>query len=221
MIIVITSCSASKDDSIPVPNGSRSTQPSHYLDDEDLISRLLNVRKRIFQDPRSRVGTKTTYAFDLYVRAGNAYRDVREDNYQRLKSAIISSDIEWFFISGGYGIVHALEVAKRYQATFNRSIAYQKKIPFTADLWGTTLPSLCDAIVSKFNPEWVYVFGSRDYTSFIKRTDFWKANNARMFESTGSAGPFWLSPKLNDFVNSILDDTLNRFNRKYSRFVKQ
>jgi len=154
------------------------------------------------------------------VRAGNAYRNLRKDNYSRLKAAIISGEIEWFFLSGGYGIVHALETARKYQATFNRSIAYQKKIPFTADLWETTLTSLCDAVISKFNPEWVYIFGSRDYTSFIKKTDFWRANNAKMFESTGSAGPFWISPKLNDLVDSILNDNLNRFNRKHSRFVK-
>lgn len=222
MIIVITSCSASKDDSIPILNGSKVVQPSYYLDDKGLISRLHSIRNRIFQDQRARIGTKTTYAFDLYIRAGNAYRNLRKDNYQRLKSMLTSSNIiEWFFLSGGYGIVHALEVARRYQATFNRSIAYQKKIPYTTDLWNNTLTSICDVIVAKFHPEWVYVFGSHDYTNFIKQTNFWRANNVKMLESTGSVGPFWLSPQLNELVGSILSDNLKAFNEKYAKFVKQ
>jgi len=162
-----------------------------------------------------------SYAFDLYVRAGNAYQDLRKDNYEKSKSEVISGNVEWFFLSGGYGIIHALEAAKKYQATFTRGIAYKKKIPFTRDLWKTTLPSLCDAIMSKFDPEWVYVFGSQDYTNFIKQTNLWRKKNIRMFESTGSSGPYWLSPKLNQLVNLILDENLKAFNEEYAKFVKQ
>jgi len=222
MIIVITSCSASKDDSIPIPNGSRVIQPSYYLDDGKLITRIHNIREQVFQDPKARVGTRTTYAFDLYVRAGNAYRDLRENNYQKIKSTLISSkDIEWFFLSGGYGIIHALEPAKKYQATFNRNIAYQKKIPFTANLWLSILVSICDSIVAKFNPERVFVFGSQDYTNFIKQTTFWRTKNVKIIESTGSSGPFWLSPKINELANCILDNNLEAFNVKYAKFTKQ
>lgn len=220
MIIIITSCSASKDDSIPIPNGSKVIHPSYYLSDEKLLSRLYNIREDIFQDPRAIVGTKITYTFDLIARAGNAYRDLKE-NYHRLKSLLISNSIEWFFLSGGYGIMHALEPARKYQATFNRSIAYQKQIPFTANLWSNILTTICDAIISKFSPEYVYVFGSQDYTKFIKETDSWRTKNIIMFESTGSSGPFWLSPKLNELVNSIFSDNLKRFNEKYVGFVKQ
>lgn len=128
MIIVITSCSASKDDSITIPDGSKVVQPTYYLDDKGLISRLHNIRNNIFQDPRAYIGTKTTYAFDLYIRAGYAYRDLKKDNYQKLKSMLISdSNIEWFFLSGGYGIIHAFEAGKKYQATFSKSIAIQKE----------------------------------------------------------------------------------------------
>lgn len=222
MIIIITSCSASKDDSIPIPKGSKVVQPSYYLDDKGLISRLHSIRERIFHDSRARVGAKITYAFDLYIRAGNAYRDLRANNYQRLKSLLTSTNnIEWFFLSGGYGIIHALEAARRYQATFNKNIAYQKKIPFTANMWKDALISICDAIVAKFDPEWVYVFGSRDYTCFVKQTNFWRIKNVRMLESTGSSGPFWLSPKLNELVDSVLNSNLKVFNEKYAKFVKQ
>jgi len=222
MIIIFTSCSASKDDAIPIQAGSRVVQPSYYLDDKGLISRLHNIRKHIFQDPTAHIGTKTTYAFDLYARAGNAYRDLRKNNYQELKSTLISgNNIEWFFLSGGYGIIHALEAAKKYQATFSKGIAYQKKIPSTANLWKGALSSICDAIVAKFDPKWAYIFGSRDYTNFLKQTVFWRARNVKMLESTGSSGPFWLSPKLNELANSILNNDLNAFNEKYPKFFKQ
>lgn len=221
MILVITSCSASKDDSIPIPNGSRVVQPSYYLDDRELILHLFRIRENIFQDPRTRVGTRATYAFDLYVKAGNAYRDLRKNNYQRLKSEVISGNVEWFFLSGGYGIIHALEAAKRYQATFNRSIAYQNKIPYTKNLWKTTLTSLCDAIISKFDPKWIYIFGSRDYTNFIKQTNSWKTKNVKILESTGRFGSSWLSPRLNQLVTSILNKNLEVFNEKNPKFVKQ
>lgn len=224
MIIVITPCSASKDDSISIPNRSKVVQPSYYLDNKDLISRLHNIREQIFRDPRAHVGAKLTYAFDLYVRAGKAYRDLRESgNQQRLKSKLISSDkIEWFFLSGGYGITHALEAAKKYQATFDRNIARKKKIPYTADLWEDTLTSICNAVISKFQPTWLYVFGSKSYTDFIKQTAFWKTKETiKMFESTGSSGPSWLSPILNELVSSIFDSRFDAFNEGYPKLVKQ
>lgn len=222
MIIVITSCSASKDDSIPIPDGSKVVQPTYYLDDKGLISRLHNIRNNIFQDTRTCIGTKTTYAFDLYIRAGYAYRDLKKNNYQKLKSMLISdSNIEWFFLSGGYGIIHALEAGKKYQATFSKSIAYKKKIPFTANSWNGALTSICDAIVAKFDPQWIYVFGSRDYTNFLKQTVFWRTKNVKMLESTGRSGPSWLSPKLNELAKSMLNNDLKGFNEKYPRFAKQ
>lgn len=221
MIIILTSCSAKKDDSIPIPDGSRIVQPTYYLDDKGLISRFHSIRKRIFQDPGANVGTKITYAYDLYVRAGKAYKDLMQNNYQRLKSILISgNDIEWFFLSGGYGIIHTLEAAKKYQATFNRNIASQRRIPFTASLWKDTLTSIYDAIISKFNPEWVYVFGSRDYTQFIKQIDYWKTkSNIKMFESTGSVGPTRLSAILNELISSIIDNNVNVFNAKYDKYT--
>ena len=224
MIIIINPCSASKDDSVPIPAGSRVVQPSYYLDDEGLISNLQNIRKNVLQNPRACVGSRETYAFDLYSLAGNVYKAIRDSGkQQRIKSMLISdSEIECFFLSGGYGIIHALEAAKKYQATFSRGIAYQKKILYTTDLWENSLTSICDAIIFKFQPEWAYVFGSQDYTGFIKRTNFWKTkNNVKIFESTGSSGPYWLAPKLNELVGAIFDDCLGKFNEKYPKFVKQ
>ena len=224
MIIIITPCSARKDDSVPISVGSKVTQPSDYLDEERLVSILQNTRKRILENPKAYLGNKETYAFDLYTLAGNAYKVIRESGaLQKIKALLISkNDIQWFFLSGGYGIIHALEVAKKYQATFSQGIAYQKGIPYTANLWRGSLPSICDAIFSKFQPEWVYVFGGRDYTDFVKRTDFWREkSNIKMFESTGSSGPYWLAPKVSELMEAIFNEHVDKFNARYPKFTKQ
>jgi len=222
MLIVVTSCSASKDDSIPVTEGSRVVEPSYYLE-HALVSGLLNGRERIFRDPRASVGVKTSYALDLYSRAGRAYKNLLEHNYRGLKSMLLSSDsVEWFFLSGGYGIIHALEKARKYQATFSRGIAYQNNIPYTGKIWAPLLTRICDSVLLKFHPDFVYVFGNRDYTEFIRQTSYWKTkDNVRMFENTGSAGPTWLSPILDELVGSILRNNVDAFNSKYSKFTKQ
>ena len=220
--LVMASCSASKDDSVSIPEGSRVVEPSYYLD-RVLVPGLLHIRERIFRDPRACIGARTTYAFDSYVRAGRAYKSLLEDNYDRLKAKLLSSgSIEWFFLSGGYGIVHALEEARKYQATFNQSIAYKNRIPYTVKLWKPILTSLCDNVIAKFRPDFLYVFGSRDYTEFIKQTSFWRTrDNVRIFESTGSSGPTWLSPILNELVESVLGGTIEAFNKHYKKFTKQ
>ena len=223
MFVVITSCSANKDESVSIPAQSKIVEPSHYLDDKILLSKLSEIRKNIFEDTRANIGQRTTYAFDLYVRAGKAYKDLLKSNYHQLKERLLrTNDIEWFFLSGGYGIIHALEKAKKYQATFNRSIACQRGIPYTADLWKSVLAPICDTIFSKLRPVWVYVLGSRDYTQFVKETNYWKrSSNITMFESTGSTGSNWLSPILNDLVSFILSNKVDDFNSKHEKITKQ
>jgi len=221
--MLITSCSASKDDSIPIILGSKIVDLTDYLDDGYLISKLIETRKTIFSDPRAKLGNSETYAFDLYVRAGKAYSLVFNKYYYQVKRMLVEdSALLWFFISGGYGIINALEKARKYQATFNRSIAYQKKIPFATNLWKPILTEICDNILQKFRPEWVYVFGSRDYTNFIKNTSYWeRKENIKIFESRGSSGVYWISTKLGYLIKSILNRKLNEFNEKYEKFVKQ
>lgn len=187
-----------------------------------MVWSLKETRDSIFGDPISKVGTKITYAFDLYAQTGNAYRDLRKTGYEQLKKTIAAKGLEWFFLSAGYGIIHALEPAAKYQATFSRSIAFQRKIPFTANYWKGVLSEVVDSMISKLGPEHVYVFGSQDYTSFIKESETWRlGSNVRLFESTGSLGPFWLSPIINELVSAFIEGRLTEFNRKYPRFTKQ
>lgn len=226
MYVVISSCTARKDDSIAIPDNSRLVEPNHYLE-EPLLSRLLKTRDRILSDPRTRIGKRTTYAFDLYVRAGKAYKDVFKNYYYELKSLLISGkNVDWFFLSGGYGIIHALESARAYQATFSRTIAHQKNIPYTGDLWRTVLPQIIDAILSKLSYDCVYVFGSRDYTDFVKETKLWRnagssGTPVKIFESSGSAGPIWLSPILCELVGAILNGEIESFNSRYGGLTRQ
>jgi len=222
MILIFSSCSSSKNDSNPVPENSVRVSPIDYLDDPELVSKLCATREGIFEDPRANIGSSETYAFDLYVNAGFAYRRLKHGNHEEMKSRLLKGDdVEWFFLSGGYGIVHALEPAVKYQATFTRGISYQNDIPFTGTIWKRLLPNILDEIISKYNPEMTYIFGSRDYTFFIKQTQSWGTKDMIMLESTGSPGPHWLSPKINDLADHILQGNVTQFNAKYTRFEKQ
>ena len=222
MIVVISSCSARKDDSVPIPENSRRVFPSEYLGDVDLVRLLEDTREAIFKDSGSKVGTKETYAFDLYVRAGYAYKKLKASNETKLKEMMYSGKLQWFFLSGGYGIIHALEPARKYQATFNRAIAYKNKIPFTATQWKSILSDMIDSAVSKFDPEWVFFFGSQDYSAFFKETRAWRSNrNVRLFESTGSCGPYWLSPIIGKLSEAMVEGEVEKFVNKFGCFIKQ
>ena len=219
-IIVITSCSASKYPFIPIDKGSKITCPSYYLE-ERLLPSLLTTRERIFRDPRACLGTEKTYAFDLYVNAGSAYRAIRRKRYPQIKSFLLNTnDVEWFFLSGGYGIIDAFEEAQSYQASFNYTIAHQNDIPYTAKIWGQSLTAICNAIFARFNPTAIYVFGSKDYTQFINHLPPFNART-RLFESTGTAGPYWVSPILDNLVESILTNSVDCFDEKYPQSLKQ
>jgi hypothetical protein len=223
-ILILSSCCSTKDDAIPIELGSKIIEPMYYLAGQELLKDMIDRREHIFRDPQACVGNRITYAFDLY-RNGHAYADLLEkDNHAKMKERLLSGDdIQWFFLSGGYGVIHALEKAKKYQATFSKSIAYQKKIPFTAKIWGEMLVQICDDIIRKLSPSQIYVFGSQDYTNFIKRTNFWSSSaDVKMFESTGSSGPNWLSPKLNNLAVAILNNDLDAFDDKHpNKFYKQ
>lgn len=224
-VTIISACTARKQDAIPIPQRAKTVQPEDYLDDENLIKKLLQTRQKILVDPRAQVGNKLTYAFDLYVNTGHAYKEIRTSHYKNIKILLKSGKIEWFFLSGGYGIINALEPANRYQATFSKSIAYKRKIPYTAKMWGENLTRICDDMIKKQNPKDVYIFGSQDYTCFIKRSNFWQhsreGREIRMFESTGSAGPHWISKILGELAQAIEKDRNDLFYNKYPGFVKQ
>lgn len=216
--LIISACSKRKDDTVPV--NIKATTPFDYIDNPSLAKQIIAIRDKILHNPRARVGRRETLAFDLYVRAGQAYSKIFRSYYLRLKPLVLKNDrIYWFFLSGGYGIVHALERAVKYQATFNENIAKKEGISYTAPIWENILPKACDAILSKFDPEYVYVFGSGDYTRFVKLTERWKCR-ARIKIFEGSS--FWISSIIYDLVTAILEENLETFNQRYPHnFVSQ
>lgn len=156
--------------------------------DSHLVKPLEAIRATIFKDPRAMVGAKTTYAFDLYTRAGLAYRNLTPAFGIELKQLIATNKLSWLFLSAGYGIIHALEPAMSYQATFNRTIAYQNNIPYTTKQWKGTLSEIIDSAVSKLNPDWLFFFGSNDYSAFFKDTKTWTANNGQIYDCSRVQG---------------------------------
>lgn len=222
MIVIISPCTKIKDASIPILDNLKTIRTSDYLN-EDLARQLIDTREIISRDPKSAFGNKSTLAFDLYIRKGKSYRLLFEKHYQQTKSLLLERDkLGWFFLSGLYGIINALEKSVTYQATFNKTIAYQNGIPYTTSLWKAVLPKICDYIFSTIHPEYLYIFGSRDYTGFIEQTEYWKSNNRiKLFKSVGSAGPTWISPILDDLVTSIIENKLNDFNMQYDRLTIQ
>jgi hypothetical protein len=167
--------------------------------------------------PGVQTGDKVTYAFDLYVKEGKAYSGLYQRYYNSLKRKLIfDNDVQWFFLSGGYGVVHALEGAKNYQASFIR-LPSEKRVIYTGTIWQNAgLSAMCDAIVSKLQPSRIYVFGSMNYTAFAKQAVFWSDNdNVKIFESKGNAGPYWLEPKLEKLAKAIVNETLKDFDNKY------
>jgi cytoplasmic iron level regulating protein YaaA (DUF328/UPF0246 family) len=225
LMIVITSCTAKKMDNVAIPKNGVIVQPKDYITDQKLLADFNQVRRNIFEDQKAKFGKNITYAFDLYVNTGVAYKKLKQNHYDEIKSLLISKKLDWYFLSGGYGIIHALEPARNYQATFNRSISYKNNIPFTGNLWKITLPKIIDQIIYEKKAKRIYTFGSQDYTKHIKLTNFWKnldkTSNYKIFESRGSAGVHWVSKILDELAKCIELKKIESFDKKYPQFIKQ
>lgn len=211
--LIISTCSKRKDDAVPVPMDIKTITPFDYIDDLSLANQIIAIRNKILHDPQARAGNRETLAFDLYVRAGKAYSKIFRSYYLLLKPLVLKNDqIFWFFLSGGYGIVHALERVVKYQATFNKNFARKDGILYTVPIWENVLREACNAVISKINPEYVYVFGSGDYTRFIKSVERWKyRDRVKIFEG----GLDWISCTIYDLVTAILEENLETFNQRY------
>ena len=210
-ILVFSPCCSKKRDKRS-PSEEKRT-PKSYLDKEADQMSLISTREEILCDPKAHRGKRQTYAWDLYVWTGTAYSDLRRSgNAERLRELLAENKLQWFFLSGGYGVVHALEVVNGYQATFDKRNAERKNIKFTGDIWQEAgLSSMLDAIVEKFNPECVYAFGNKDYIRFIANTEFYKKRDKtqlKVFET-----PY--TEKLRQLVEAILSNKVHTFNMRY------
>jgi hypothetical protein len=209
--LIFTTCTAGKDDSEPV--GKQSVEPKDYISDARLLRQLLVTRAAILSKPEARAGARDTYAFDLYVRSGQAYEDIRKRRYyDSLKHALLHETIRarWFFLSGGYGVIAAFERARDYQATFRYR---QKEIPRTHKCWQPSLTQICEHIVARHNGWKVYVFGSQDYTAHFEGMP--QSREIRIFKSRRSVGNRRLSPVLADFAAGMLGADLATFDTAF------
>jgi len=213
--LIFTSCTKRKCDSVPI--GEQKVEPNHYIGDPLLLQKLLATRHLILSKPEAKAGTSETYAFDLYVQTGRAYRQMHEQYYAPLKHALLHETIpaRWFFLSGGYGIVAAFEPASYYQATFRN----QKGVFCTGKLWQPSLTRICEHVVNRHNGWKVYVFGSQAYTEFLKHSRL--PSETKIIESTASAGSTRLSPVIAAFASALLSHDLPAFDKEYpERFTK-
>ncbi len=220
-LLLITPCTSRKDDTHP-PRG-RVTSPQDYLSPPSARA-LEERRKHVLSLPRARDSppsqrSRETHAYDLYTHTGKAYAGFRRTHlHARAKRALLegSGALDWFFLSGGYGVIHALEKATRYQATFNPHTARQQGIPYTTPYWRGLLPLLLDEIIERKNPTLTLVLGSRDYTQFILHTRAWRTRgNIKVFQSTGLSGLSWLSDILVEVLEAALDNNPQAIDRKY------
>lgn len=214
-VLVFSPCTAAKDDRTPIPSGSKITRVTDYLKDEQLRQQLLNTRDHVLVELGAQLGCTTTYALDLYAKTGRAYKALR-CYCDRLKEVMLSeSSVQWFFLSGGYGVIHALEEAVNYQASFSQFPGVLR----TDKIWqrDVSLSSICDAIVERFRPSRTYAFGSSAYTRFIKQADLYSADDmaTTVFESSGPYGSAKLSPTVGELARAIVDGELNAFSMRY------
>jgi hypothetical protein len=206
--IIITTCTKNKSTHF-IP-GEHSVSPSDYLASPASVERLGITRSAVFARPNSAYDRNATqhYAFDLYVRDPKTqlYRGLRDTGLavaarERLLSA--GNEVEWYFLSGGYGLLHALELARPYQATFDRSIARQNGIPETLREWKPILPLLLDEVFCRKVPSSVSVFGSTKYVDMVLTTDLYRCRPDLFDIRIGRANTPTLTAALVDTVRRL------------------
>lgn len=174
-VLILTPCTKNKCTDI-VPEKIE-VVPDDYLGKDGSFRELHIARLKAFESAGSEYdpNSKQVYAFDLYVHHPRTqlYKNLRDSGLaERARRAIVETRFpgEWFFLSGGYGLVHALELTRSYQATFNRQLARHARIPFTGKIWNN-LPDIIDEMVERLSPSMICVFGSTDYINFVKATN--------------------------------------------------
>ncbi len=173
--IIITTCTKNKStDHLPA---AYSVVPTQYLSSPASVQALTRTRQAVWAIPASAYDPSASqhYAYDLYVRHPKTqlYRDLRAAGIEMpLRAALLEKahDVEWFFLSAGYGLVHALELARVYQASFTRAIAAKAKIPYTGTIWKNILPDILDDAFVSTPVAAVHVFGSEDYVRMVRAT---------------------------------------------------
>lgn len=127
---------------------------------------FIAAREKILKRPEALLSLKEIYVFDLYVRAGKVYSKIYRLHYRQLKDMLLE---------GNHGVVNGLEKAGNIRRPSVRPS--RKRVAYCTRLrcgwlfypvYMTLYPG------SSTQNMLIYVFGGRDYTQFIKKTQAWK-----------------------------------------------
>jgi len=179
MHIIITSCTKNKCTRF-TPDG-RIVSAVEYLANSEALARLNGTRDAVLNNPNTAYDPRAGqyYAFDLYVRHPDTqlYLRLRNEGLDgpiRTRLLARMNDVEWYFLSGGYGLLHALELARPYQATFSHTIARTSNIPYTLRQWKPVLPSILDQMIERSPVDSIHIFGSKDYVDMVRSSNRYK-----------------------------------------------
>lgn len=208
--LVLTPCTKNKRTDI-VPEGG-CVLPSDYLSEESVCRNLEAGRANALGLTGSNYDSQSrqVYAFDLYVRhyRTQLYKNLRDSGLaERARKAMIERRFpaEWFFLSGGYGLIHAFELGRSYQGTFSQTMAYQAGIPFTGKIW-KDLPDIIDDMMNKLEPSAIYVFGPADYIDFVTATNAYDLKPELFHIARGRA----TNPELRNGLASLVEGLLSK-----------
>src|ERR1039457_5891148 len=208
--IIITSCTKNKCTRFP-PDG-RTVSPEDYLANPEAIKQLKRTRDSVLNNPKSAYDPRAQqhYAFDLYVRHPDTqlYRRLRNEGLDgpvRTRLLAIMNDVDWYFLSGGYGLLHALELARPYQATFNNSIARNNSISYTRPEWNPVLPSILDEMFERSTADSIHIFGSMDYLDMVRSSKHYKHRPTVFEVNSGRASDPALTTALLKTVRRLFD----------------
>jgi cytoplasmic iron level regulating protein YaaA (DUF328/UPF0246 family) len=206
--IIITACTKNKCTDF-TPDG-RIVSPGQYLANPAALAQLNRTRDSVLSNPKSAYDPRAGqhYAFDLYVRHPKTqmYRCLRNEGLDgpiRTRLLAITNDVDWYFLSGGFGLLHALELARPYQATFRNDIARKENIPSTLREWKPVLPSILDEILARSTADSIHIFGSKDYVDMVLSSEHYKRRSTVFEVNAGRANDKALTTALRRTVHRL------------------
>jgi hypothetical protein len=207
--IIITTCTKNKAVSPGFSSEQPGITPQEYLGNASTINQLLQTRQAVLSKSNARFGNPVgqQISFEMYTSHGMLYDKLRadpifEEILKNLNQRGGHSKAHWFFLSGGYGLLHGAEIASAYQAVFDRGIARKEDIPFTVKDW-ISLPQILDEMFNYLAPAHIYVVGSAAYVKFIQQTEAFQSSPSRFEISKGRASSQECRQAVVDFAKNV------------------
>ena len=209
MKIIITTCTKNKDVSPEFSPSRPGIVPQQYLGKVATVEELTRTRQAVLSKPNAKFGDPAgqQISFKMYTSYGMLYDKLRADAIygkilKNLNQRRDGAKGHWFFLSGGYGLIHGGEIASAYQAVFDRGIASKEGIPFTVGDW-TSLPQILDGMFNYLEPAHIYVVGAAAYVKFIQRTVAFQSSPNRFEISQGRESSHQCRQAVVDFAKDV------------------